>query len=165
MSVRRLVPENRTSAQVQAIETLAASSFEEQGFSIEQELERPWGRVWTADQEATLVGFLVAWHVADELHVLNIAVAPPNRRHGVATRLMSDALDYAANERIRIVLLEVRRSNKAALRLYRSLSFSAMGVRPGYYGDNGEDAIEMVLALDPVTGTRLPAKDEVRIEV
>jgi len=164
-SVRRLAPENRTPAQVQAIEKLAASSFDEQGFSIEQELERPWGRVWTAEQDVAIVGFLVAWHVADELHVLNIAVASPHRRQGVATELMADALDYAAAEHIRIVLLEVRRSNRAALRLYRSLSFSAMGVRPGYYGDNGEDAVEMVLALDPMTGARLPAKDEVRIEV
>lgn len=165
VSCRRLALEHRTDELVRAIEALAAESFDEQGFSIEQELERQWGRVWTAEHGPQVVGFLVAWHVADELHVLNIAVASSHRRHGIATRLMRDALDYAAEHHVRIILLEVRRSNRAALRLYRSLSFSAMGVRPGYYGDNGEDAVEMVLSLDPRTGELLPARDEVRLEV
>jgi ribosomal-protein-alanine N-acetyltransferase len=59
----------------------------------------------------------------------------------------------------------VRRSNRPALRLYRGLGFTAMGVRPGYYGDNGEDAVEMVLALDPTTGSIQPGRDEIRLDV
>jgi [ribosomal protein S18]-alanine N-acetyltransferase len=149
-----------------SIKALAAEAFVDRGFSVEEELRRPWSRVWVA-REARLEtrGFLVAWHVADELHVLNVAVSPPFRERGIATELMQTALAYAAEQGIRIVLLEVRRSNRPALRLYRKLDFSAMGVRPGYYGDNGEDAIEMVLAFDPETGRRLPRRDEIRIDV
>ncbi|MCZ6621917.1 MAG: ribosomal-protein-alanine N-acetyltransferase RimI, partial [Deltaproteobacteria bacterium] len=41
-----------------------------------------------------------------------------------------------------------RRSNESAQSLYRSLGFVIRGVRRGYYLDNGEDALVMVLELD-----------------
>jgi ribosomal-protein-alanine N-acetyltransferase len=47
------------------------------------------------------------------------------------------------------VLLEVRPSNQAAIDLYRAFGFVTARVRPRYYADNGEDAIEMTLALPP----------------
>ena len=77
---------------------------------------------------------------------------------------MGAALDYGRSNQVRLVLLEVRRSNRPAIKLYRSLSFSAMGVRPEYYPDTGEDAVEMALTLDPVTGAPITTRDEVRIE-
>jgi ribosomal-protein-alanine N-acetyltransferase len=149
-----------------AIEAIARECFAGSGFSVEEELGRPWARVWAARlaEGAAPVGFLVAWHVADELHVLNVATAPPIRRRGVARALMDEALAYAAGERVRIVLLEVRRSNRAAIKLYRGLGFTALGVRPRYYADNDEDAIEMILALDPESGRALPGRDEIRID-
>jgi ribosomal-protein-alanine N-acetyltransferase len=148
-----------------SIDALARESFGDPSFSLKAELERPWTRAWLAttnDLDAP-AGFAVAWHVADELHVLNVAVAPEVRRRGVGTRLMSAALAYAEEKRVRIVLLEVRRSNRPALRLYRSLGFSVLGVRPRYYGDNDEDAVEMILSLDPATGATLPGRDEIHV--
>jgi ribosomal-protein-alanine N-acetyltransferase len=149
-----------------AVEAIARACFSDGTFSVAEELARPWSRVWCArtDPRAEPVGFLVAWHVADELHVLNVATAPSMRRRGIARALMDEALRYSAQHRIRIVLLEVRRSNRPAIKLYRGLGFTAMGVRPGYYSDNNEDAIEMVLALDPETGSILEGKDEIRID-
>jgi ribosomal-protein-alanine N-acetyltransferase len=165
----------------QVIDSIAESSFTSYGFSVEEELSRPWARVWIAladlrseeDQSAgsaatpalCAVGFLVSWHVADEVHILNIATSPPVRRRGVGSALMRESIDYARAHRVRIVLLEVRRSNRAAIRLYRTLGFTAMGLRPGYYSDNGEDAVEMVLGIDPTTGELLPGRDEIRIDV
>ncbi len=127
---------------------------------------RPWARLWTARAApgAPLVGFLISWHVADELHVLNIATVPAMRRRGIARALMEASLGYSSEAKIRIVLLEVRRSNRAAIKLYRGLAFTALGVRTGYYADNGEDAIEMILALDPESGAVLPGRDEIRID-
>jgi ribosomal-protein-alanine N-acetyltransferase len=155
----------RSPEEVAEVEAIAAECFAEQGFSITEELERAWSRIWVARTAGRTVGFLVAWHVADELHVLNIAVTEALRRRGIARELMRVALRYASEGRIRIILLEVRRSNRPALKLYRSLSFSALGVRPGYYGDNGEDAVEMVLVLDPDTGQVVPSRDEIRLEI
>jgi [ribosomal protein S18]-alanine N-acetyltransferase len=156
-----------------AVEAIARASFSDGGFSAQEEIARPWSRLWVARpaedhresaEEKAPVGFLIAWHVADELHVLNIATTPPMRRRGVARALMDVALRYSAAAQIRILILEVRRSNRAAIKLYRGLGFTAMGVRPGYYADTGEDAIEMMLALDPATGQILPGRDEIRID-
>jgi ribosomal-protein-alanine N-acetyltransferase len=151
--------------ELDAVEEIARACFE-QGFSIREELGRPWARIWAARVAAGVppASFLVAWHVADELHVLNVATAPPLRRCGLARALMGVALAYAASEHVRIVLLEVRRSNRAAIKLYRGLDFTALGVRPGYYADNDEDAIEMILSLDPASGLVVPGRDEIRID-
>jgi [ribosomal protein S18]-alanine N-acetyltransferase len=149
-----------------AVEAIAREAFADERFSVTEELARPWARLWAARTApaASLAGCLISWHVADELHVLNIATVPPLRRRGIARALMDAGIRYAAEHKIRIVLLEVRRSNRAAIKLYRGLSFTVLGVRPGYYGDNGEDAIEMILALDPASGDILPGRDEIRID-
>jgi ribosomal-protein-alanine N-acetyltransferase len=131
---------------------------------LREEMARPWARLWVArESERGVVAFLVAWHVADELHVLNVATRPDQRRRGFGRALMDHALAYARAHRARHVLLEVRRSNRAAIELYRSCGFFAMGVRPRYYSDD-EDAVEMVLMLDPATGAILPHEDEVRLD-
>jgi ribosomal-protein-alanine N-acetyltransferase len=152
--------------ELDALEAIARDCFAETSFSVAEELTRPWTRAWAvrAGEGSSPAAFLVAWHVADELHVLNIATAPPLRRRGFARALMDEALVYAARERIRIVLLEVRRSNRAAIKLYRGLGFTALGVRPRYYADNDEDAVEMILSLDPESGRVLPGRDEIRID-
>jgi ribosomal-protein-alanine N-acetyltransferase len=158
----------RGSADVVFVDAIARGSFDEGDFSADKELERPWARMWVARVEsadASPSAFLVAWHVADELHILNVATTPSMRRRGLGSALMRVALEYAAASRVRLVLLEVRRSNRDARRLYRRLGFTAMGVRPGYYADNGEDAIEMVLVIDPETGRIVPGRDEIRIDV
>jgi ribosomal-protein-alanine N-acetyltransferase len=148
------------------VEEIARECFSDGGFSAAEELSRPWARLWAAraSEGAPLAGFLIAWHVADELHVLNIATLPAMRRRGIARALMDASLAYSSQHKIRIVLLEVRRSNRPAIKLYRGLDFTALGVRAGYYADNGEDAIEMILALDPESGRVLPGRDEIAID-
>ena len=81
------------------VEQVARESFTDHPFSIDEELARPWTRVWLArrpTQQGAPIGFLVAWHVADELHVLSIATALEMRRRGIATALMEIALDTDA---------------------------------------------------------------------
>jgi len=132
--------------------------------NIAAEFERPWSRVWVAgegDEEPR--AFLLAWLVVDELHVLSVATLPESRRRGMARALLERAIAFARENDVRTVLLEVRRSNAAAIRLYRAFGFSAAALRPKYYADNLEDAIEMSLVLDPATGAILPAEDAVSI--
>ncbi len=148
-----------------AVDAIAAAAFQDPRFSAHEELARPWTRCWVAREAGRALAFLIAWHVADELHVLNVATLPSARRRGLATALMRASLRYAQEHHVRIVLLEVRRSNRPALQLYRGLGFTAMGVRPRYYGDNDEDAIEMVLSLDPTTGAIQPGSDEIHFDV
>jgi ribosomal-protein-alanine N-acetyltransferase len=161
LGIRRVL---EVGPELAVVDDIARGSFTEGGFAIDEELSRPWSRIWVASLDGEVIAFLIAWHVADELHVLNVATALHMRRRGVATAIMNEAIAYARQSRVRIVLLEVRRSNRAAIRLYRTLGFSAMGLRPKYYSNDGEDAVEMVISLDPATGAIVPGRDEVRIE-
>jgi len=130
---------------------------------LRDEMARAWSRMWVARRGADVVGFLAAWHVADELHVLNVATHSDQRRRGIGRALMQEAVTYARAHDVRHVLLEVRRSNRAAIALYRDRGFFAMGIRARYYPD-GEDAVDMVLAFDPVTRDVSPHADEVTLE-
>lgn len=113
--------------------------------SLREELVRPWSRVRAARDEAgALLGYMLFWHVVDELHLLNVAVAISSRRRGIGRALMGDLLAYARDHAVARILLEVRASNGPAVALYESLGFARFNVREGYYAD-GEDAIEMSL--------------------
>jgi [ribosomal protein S18]-alanine N-acetyltransferase len=103
--------------------------------------------VTTDGKIEAIVGYLCRWLVADECHILNVAVRPEARRTGIGERLMEHAIGEAKRERARFVTLEVRRSNVAARSLYRKLSFEERRLRKNYYG-SGDDAIVMELRLD-----------------
>jgi ribosomal-protein-alanine N-acetyltransferase len=121
--------------------------------SFKRELLLPFSRILVAVEDDSgngdePAGFLCRWLVADECHILNVAVHPELRRLGVATLLMQKAITEAKAKRSQFVTLEVRRSNLAARRLYRKLGFEEHRLRRNYYGP-GEDAIVMELSLRP----------------
>jgi [ribosomal protein S18]-alanine N-acetyltransferase len=95
--------------------------------------------LWVAHHEGKLVGFLAARSVgAGERELLNLAVAPEARRRGVASALVREFRREAG-----MIFLEVRESNQAARKLYKSLGFEEISARPGYYEFPNETAIVM----------------------
>src|SRR6204780_4547250 len=114
--------------------------------SFQRELTLPFSRIMVAlpADSSSIAGFLCRWLVADECHILNVAVHPEMRRAGIANQLMNDALAEARTRNAKVVTLEVRRSNVAARSLYRKLGFEEQRLRRNYYGA-GEDAIVMEL--------------------
>ena len=133
-----------------------------QSSGVELDLEAELGRsialpwVLKRPDSAEPVAFSLTWSVADELQLIDIASHPQHRRKGYARELLNELLSFARREHKRLVLLEVRQSNEAAIRLYRSVGFVTTGVRRGYYSDTGEDALEMRVTFDPDTGLILP---------
>lgn len=129
--------------------------------SFERELTLPFSKIIvaeaateesahkTASISQTMIGFLCRWLVADECHVLNIAVAPEYRRRGVGFILLDTTIAEAIGKQASCVTLEVRRANVAARQLYRKLRFEERRLRKHYYGP-GEDAIVMELQLPPL---------------
>jgi [ribosomal protein S18]-alanine N-acetyltransferase len=95
-----------------------------------------------------LVGYLVISRYVDAWHVMNVAVAPDRRRHGIATMLLERLFELTAGRGRRGYTLEVRVSNGDAIALYERLGFKARGVRRGYYTDNREDAL--IMWKDPI---------------
>lgn len=88
-----------------------------------------------------VLGYVVAWFVADQGEIANIAVAPDHRGHGVGRALLDAALGEAAARGIAAVYLEVRDSNQRARELYASRGFEEVGRRRRYYRRPVEDAI------------------------
>ncbi len=121
---------------------------------LNREIALPW--VLRSAPSGVPLAFCLAWSVADELHLLDMASHPEHRRRGYARALLNELLSYARHARKRLLLLEVRRSNESAIALYRGAGFETTGVRRGYYSDTGEDALEMRITFDPSTGRILP---------
>ncbi len=113
-----------------------------------QELQVAFSRIILARRPGgPVAGYVCRWCVADEVHVLNVAVDPGYRGQGHGGALLREVLREAREGCAIAVTLEVRRSNAAARRLYESFCFEEVGVRPNYYG-RGEDALILRLALD-----------------
>lgn len=114
-----------------------------------EELDRDWANVDVIRPRAggPVLGFANYWLVRDEVHLLNLATHPNRRRTGLGTLLVDHVVAFARKHGCRLVTLEVRRTNVAAICLYRKFGFQAVGVRPRYYIDDGEDAVVMVLEL------------------
>jgi ribosomal-protein-alanine N-acetyltransferase len=138
-------------SQVMEIENLAFSHPWSTDL-LRRELTHEWSTILLAEErlpngKMRLLGFAIFWLVHDELHVLNVATDPAQRRRGVARAVMEAAIEQARQRKCSLATLEVRRSNEPAIHLYRSLGFRSVGIRPNYYVDEGEDAIVMVLDL------------------
>ena len=106
-----------------------------------------------ATPRAGLVGYFVAMQGVDELHLLNLSVAPAEQHQGHG-RHMLDALRVLAREhRASQLWLEVRLSNERARALYERYGFRSIGLRRGYYPARGrqrEDAVVMSLQIAEV---------------
>jgi len=105
------------------------------------ELAKPSSVCIGAAQGRRLLGFLICSRYDRDWHLMNIAVDPAARRRGVGRGLLEAMLDRAGRDAA--YTLEVRASNQGAIALYEQFGFRAVGVRPRYYADNGEDALIM----------------------
>ncbi len=88
-----------------------------------------------------VAGYVVALDAADEGEILNLAVTPSGRRHGLGRALVQDILEALARRGVRHVYLEVRESNAPARALYSAHGFQEVGRRKQYYRRPVEDAI------------------------
>jgi ribosomal-protein-alanine N-acetyltransferase len=97
-----------------------------------------------------MLGYYVAMQGVDEVHLLNITVAPAFQRQGWA-RLMLDALAlWARQQSAQWLWLEVRVSNARAIQLYEVHGYRRVGLRKAYYPNGSaprEDAVVMSLRL------------------
>jgi ribosomal-protein-alanine N-acetyltransferase len=82
----------------------------------------------------------------EEMHLLNLTVAPAWQGRGLARRLLDVLLQRCRDAHAATLWLEVRASNQRARALYRQRGFSEVGLRKGYYPaahGTREDAVVM----------------------
>lgn len=144
MRVERLT-DATADAEIDAVTALEHESF-----------TNPWSRetlVWELrnsdvtrayllrNENDRVVAFCLCWVIFDELHINTVAVAPGDRRQGLASSLLRQVIDEAIVAGALKATLEVRASNSAALALYERLGFHIAARRPAYYVKPEEDAL------------------------
>ncbi len=101
-----------------------------------------------------LLGYQIVMTGLDELHLLNLTVAPDHQGQGHALLLLRALEEHARREDAHWLWLEVRPSNGRARALYERFGFEQVGLRKGYYPDAGgrrEDALVLRRAVEPPT--------------
>ncbi len=95
-----------------------------------------------------IVGFVLSHSVGDEAEIFLVALAPGERGHGTATKLLSRHLGRLAAAGIRRVFLEVDEGNTSARKLYARAGFREVGRRAGYYRTPEGSGAALVLGRD-----------------
>jgi len=110
-----------------------------------------WGRPAAQTGSETLIGYFVAMKGVDEVHLLNITVAPAFQGQGWAPLMLEALSGWSRGQNAQWLWLEVRASNLRALAIYERQGFRRVGLRKGYYpaeGNAREDAVVMSLRLN-----------------
>ena len=114
--------------------------------SFRKEIDNPVSYLYVLLSDDEEVGYICYWEVADESHLMNIAVHPKKRGRGYGRMLLGKMIENGESHSVDKAWLEVRPSNSAAICLYEKSGFKRVAVRRGYYSDTKEDAI--IMALD-----------------
>jgi len=144
-SIRNCLP-----GDLKRIEEIERLSFDDPyPLSLFQNLlgQYPWGfRVATAGDSIAGYCILVRTHDETSLLIASIAVNPADRRRGIGTRLIEDAISIAKSRGTERIILQVRESNEIAVSLYTKIGFKKKSHIEDYYGVD-KDAIEMSIDL------------------
>ena len=148
--LRRRAMDTRDVDAVVAVEALAYSHPWSRGNFIDSLASGYLAEV-LCSADSGIVGYFVAMAGVDELHLLNITVAPAWQGLGHGHALLNAVQAHALGMRLGTLWLEVRQSNQRARALYRRRGYAEVGLRRGYYpaAEGREDAVVMRLQMDP----------------
>ena len=117
--------------------------------NLEGEVENPASHFLLATDDETdsvILGYIVFRILGDHTHLINIAVAMPFRGLGIARKMIQKMVDESLKMDVVRIVLEVRKSNEAALQLYQQCKFNITRLNKNFYSD-GEDAYVLELLL------------------
>jgi len=110
---------------------------------IREEILFPLSLNLIAEQAEEVVGYVLSWLIVPEVHILNLAVTPQERKKGIGKMILESLFQEGLGKGATKFTLEVRHRNEAAICFYKHFGFLVKGVRKGYYQDTGEDALIM----------------------
>lgn len=146
---RSLTQRPATEADVEAIWEIESAVFAEDAWSLQlmrEELSAD-HRYYlvSVDGSGAVRGYAGLMAVGTEADVQTIATVPEIRGRGEGRRLMEALIAEAVKRGVREMFLEVRADNPVAQKLYSSLGFEEIGIRPAYYQPGSIDAVVMRL--------------------
>ena len=116
--------------------------------SFEDSLRLPEYLMMIAELDGMIAGYCVLVQSFDEADIVDVAVAQPFRKRGIATAMLQKLMEAGTKRGIGAFTLEVRRGNKEALALYEKLGFETAGYRKDFYEKPREDAAIMWKRLE-----------------
>ena len=99
-------------------------------------------RIWVYELNRIIIGFIIDLRYDNEVNILNIAIGKPFQNKGHGLKMLYIYLKSLPRKCI--VLLEVKKNNYKALKIYYKLNFQKLNTRKAYYND-GVDAVNMIL--------------------
>lgn len=111
--------------------------------SLREELDNENAFFLTAKIFGEVCGYIGTSIILDECYIANVAVKKEHRRKGIASLLISKAIETAKEKDCSFISLEVRKSNAPAIALYEKFGFSVCGERKNFYTDPDENALIM----------------------
>ncbi len=105
-------------------------------------------RFFVAEKGNSVLGYVGISAILDEGYITNIAVFPEARQQGVASALLNSLFEFAKENSLSFISLEVRESNNAAISLYNKFGFKTEGKRKSFYSSPQEDALIMTKRFD-----------------
>ena len=128
----------------------AVATIEEKSFAMPWKREDFWHEAKNelatyivGELDGKIVAYAGAWVSFNQAEVMSVAVEPEYRAQGIGTILFGELIKAVKARGATAITLEVRPSNTAAIKLYKSFGLRSVGRRKGYYLDNGEDALIM----------------------
>ncbi len=101
------------------------------------------------DARRNVAGFAMLRMLGDDVELMTIAIDPRYRKRGIGRALMHAVFEDLMMTPAKRMILEVAADNPAALKLYRSLGFTQISERKGYYArPDGQPATALVMARD-----------------
>ena len=121
------------------------SPWPEYEFLNEME-HNPFSNLAVYEENGEILGYMDWWITYEQAQLANIAVARKAWGKGIGSLLMDECVRQSEKAGCEMLSLEVRVSNKRAIKLYEKYGFIRAAVRKGYY-ENGEDAHLMIKQL------------------
>ena len=105
------------------------------------EIKKHYAYYFVCENDGEIVGYAGIWCVYETAELMRIGVLPEFQGNGIGKRLMREIAECAKANGCERMMLEVRKSNDKAQKLYEKDGFTEINVRKGYY--DGEDAVIM----------------------
>ena len=116
--------------------------------ALMEELSNPNAVFRVALKNGQVAGYVGMLHVLDEGDICNVAVFSQFRRQGIASALLQSLLDYAKEQKMALITLEVRESNQCAQAFYRTMGFEFVGLRKNFYDKPREHGVLMSRSVE-----------------
>ena len=100
------------------------------------------------EMNGQIAGYCGLWTVLGEGNITTMAVSGGFRRLGIAETLMKEMEKRGMSKNVVTYFLEVRKSNEAAVNLYKKMGYVQIGVRKNFYEKPVEDALVMSKTID-----------------